>query len=318
MVTQQCSIPVFDGLVPGPLNAIILKLLYCNARWHALAKLRMQTAATIHLLEETTEQLGDQFREFVVATKEVETFETQREAEKRERDARRKEAEKEAKEVKKRAKEIEKKEKKEKEAEKKREKDAQKKAKADQKRGKGTTTKAKGRTKEASTASPANVSGISTFRVVQPAPTREGPTSIAGKSMALPEHNASASRQSQVVFPSGAVNPANHHPEPSVSWTQPTSVETLESDPNFKASPSNLDQSPSGQHDRAAIEQAENGSKKKAKRRRVHLNISTVKFHMLGHYAPDIRMFGPTDLYSTEWVSRAENFRMPGLIDNVS
>lgn len=38
-------------------------------------------------------------------------------------------------------------------------------------------------------------------------------------------------------------------------------------------------------------------------RRPKKLNISTVKFHSLGHYPPNIRSFGPTDLYSTEWVS---------------
>jgi hypothetical protein len=37
-------------------------------------------------------------------------------------------------------------------------------------------------------------------------------------------------------------------------------------------------------------------------RRVKKLNISTVKFHALGHYPKIIRHFGPTDLYSTEWV----------------
>ncbi|KAJ3530358.1 hypothetical protein NMY22_g8609 [Coprinellus aureogranulatus] len=53
----QCSIPAFDGLLEEPLNSFVITLLYLNARWHALAKLRMQTDATVALLDETTERL---------------------------------------------------------------------------------------------------------------------------------------------------------------------------------------------------------------------------------------------------------------------
>ena len=38
------------------------------------------------------------------------------------------------------------------------------------------------------------------------------------------------------------------------------------------------------------------------------LNISTIKFHTLGHYPSTIRFLGPTDLYSTEWVSLNPRF----------
>ena len=39
------------------------------------------------------------------------------------------------------------------------------------------------------------------------------------------------------------------------------------------------------------------------RRRAKRMNISTIKFHTLGHYPSTIRSLGPTDLYSTEWVS---------------
>ncbi|KAJ3538209.1 hypothetical protein NMY22_g5263 [Coprinellus aureogranulatus] len=79
----QCAIPTFCGLLPAPLDGLVLKLLYLNARWHALAKLRMQTEATILLLEEVTVQLGDQFRRFVKAVDKINTVETATEARKR-------------------------------------------------------------------------------------------------------------------------------------------------------------------------------------------------------------------------------------------
>lgn len=41
------------------------------------------------------------------------------------------------------------------------------------------------------------------------------------------------------------------------------------------------------------------------RRRAKRMNISTIKFHTLGHYPSTIRSLGPTDLYSTEWVSRS-------------
>ncbi|KAJ3543806.1 hypothetical protein NMY22_g3015 [Coprinellus aureogranulatus] len=80
---QVCSIPAFDGLLPDPLNDLVLSLLYVNGRWHALAKLRMHTEATIILLEETTAQMGDLFRLFLKETAPITTVETTAEAEKR-------------------------------------------------------------------------------------------------------------------------------------------------------------------------------------------------------------------------------------------
>ncbi|KAK0183719.1 hypothetical protein F5146DRAFT_1106407 [Armillaria mellea] len=39
----QCTIPVFDRLLPEPFNGLVLNLLYWVAEWHALAKLQMHT-----------------------------------------------------------------------------------------------------------------------------------------------------------------------------------------------------------------------------------------------------------------------------------
>ncbi|KAF5319997.1 hypothetical protein D9611_011026 [Ephemerocybe angulata] len=79
----QCAIAPFDGLLPEPVNGLILKLLYINARWHALAKLRLHSDATVFLLEDMTTQLGDSFRQFVVATSGINTVELEREVERR-------------------------------------------------------------------------------------------------------------------------------------------------------------------------------------------------------------------------------------------
>jgi hypothetical protein len=64
----QCSIPVFDGLLPEPHNAVILRLLFLCSRWHGLAKLRLHTDDTLKILSATTNSLGQQFRTFVNTT----------------------------------------------------------------------------------------------------------------------------------------------------------------------------------------------------------------------------------------------------------
>ncbi|KAJ3522680.1 hypothetical protein NMY22_g11782 [Coprinellus aureogranulatus] len=76
----QCAIPAFHGLLPEGLDALVSDLLYVNARWHALAKLRMHTEATLILLEKATSELGDRFRGFIQAVEEIETVETPAEA----------------------------------------------------------------------------------------------------------------------------------------------------------------------------------------------------------------------------------------------
>lgn len=64
----QCAIPVFEGLLPGRHNDIILTLLFRLAEWHALAKLRMATETTRSHLEKTTVQVGKELRRFCDVT----------------------------------------------------------------------------------------------------------------------------------------------------------------------------------------------------------------------------------------------------------
>ena len=61
---DQCAIPVFDGLLASPFNEIVITLLYRLAEWHALAKLRMHTEATVTCLENATKTLGSELRHF--------------------------------------------------------------------------------------------------------------------------------------------------------------------------------------------------------------------------------------------------------------
>jgi len=60
----QCTIPVFEGLLPEPHNTRVLKLLFDLAHWHGLAKLRMHMEATLELLSQATIALGNGMREF--------------------------------------------------------------------------------------------------------------------------------------------------------------------------------------------------------------------------------------------------------------
>ncbi|THH19110.1 hypothetical protein EW146_g1980 [Bondarzewia mesenterica] len=60
----QCSIPVFEGLLPSPHNEIILDLLFTLATWHAYAKLRLHTETTLGFFDTTTTSLGQLIRRF--------------------------------------------------------------------------------------------------------------------------------------------------------------------------------------------------------------------------------------------------------------
>ncbi|KAG1820998.1 uncharacterized protein BJ212DRAFT_1478103 [Suillus subaureus] len=60
----QCSIPVFDGLLPEPHNTIMLKLLFTMVHWHSLAKLRMYSDLTLDIMDLITSAVGQQFQEF--------------------------------------------------------------------------------------------------------------------------------------------------------------------------------------------------------------------------------------------------------------
>jgi len=60
----QCAIPVFEGLLPGEHNEILLDLLFELATWHALGKLRLHTETTLHFLDNSTTRLGRALRRF--------------------------------------------------------------------------------------------------------------------------------------------------------------------------------------------------------------------------------------------------------------
>ncbi|KAK0492151.1 hypothetical protein EDD18DRAFT_1311005 [Armillaria luteobubalina] len=46
-IHYQCTIPVFEGLLPEPLNTSLMTLLYQVAEWHVLAKLHMHTEQSL-------------------------------------------------------------------------------------------------------------------------------------------------------------------------------------------------------------------------------------------------------------------------------
>ena len=62
---SQCSIPVFESLLPDSAhNNIVRELLFELATWHALAKLRLHTDTTISSLEHSTRRMGAAIRRF--------------------------------------------------------------------------------------------------------------------------------------------------------------------------------------------------------------------------------------------------------------
>lgn len=64
----QCSIPVFEGLLPEPHNSNVLSVLFILAHWHALAKLRQHTDLSLAILDAVTSQLGESLRNFQATT----------------------------------------------------------------------------------------------------------------------------------------------------------------------------------------------------------------------------------------------------------
>ncbi|KAF8063262.1 hypothetical protein FPV67DRAFT_1563422 [Lyophyllum atratum] len=82
----QCSIPVFEGLIPEPHNSPILDLLFHFAHWHGLAKLRVHSDLTLEILDKETTFLGDSLRGFQTnVCGSFQTHELAREAEARRR-----------------------------------------------------------------------------------------------------------------------------------------------------------------------------------------------------------------------------------------
>ncbi|KAL1750714.1 hypothetical protein FB107DRAFT_294399 [Schizophyllum commune] len=79
---SQCALSCFDGLVEDdPFNRKLQRLLYRTAEWHATAKLRMHTDATLKLLDELTREFGALAREFEqLSAAQFATVETPKEA----------------------------------------------------------------------------------------------------------------------------------------------------------------------------------------------------------------------------------------------
>ncbi|KAF8594532.1 hypothetical protein BDV93DRAFT_393872, partial [Ceratobasidium sp. AG-I] len=83
----QCCIPVFKGLLSSTIDLELQHLLFLLARWHALAKLRQHTSATLKHLANETVKLGEKLRAFQAATNELVVYETPREFRARQRRA---------------------------------------------------------------------------------------------------------------------------------------------------------------------------------------------------------------------------------------
>ena len=62
--SDQCAIPIFNGLLPEPHNAIVLNLLFELATWHAFGKLQMHTETTLFHFRNSTTCLGRALRIF--------------------------------------------------------------------------------------------------------------------------------------------------------------------------------------------------------------------------------------------------------------
>ncbi|KAJ3526401.1 hypothetical protein NMY22_g10179 [Coprinellus aureogranulatus] len=93
VLSRQCAIPAFEGLLPPPHNNRVLKLLFIFAQWHGLAKLRMHTDHTLHILDTLTTDLGNTVRDFAEKTcASFQTKELKREYQARKRRESKKEA----------------------------------------------------------------------------------------------------------------------------------------------------------------------------------------------------------------------------------
>ncbi|KAJ3510290.1 hypothetical protein NMY22_g16016 [Coprinellus aureogranulatus] len=82
----QCALPVFEGLFPDGHDGHVQDLLFTMAHWHSLAKMRMHTDQSLHVLQLWTTVLGEEARSFIAETcAAVKTLELKREYERRKR-----------------------------------------------------------------------------------------------------------------------------------------------------------------------------------------------------------------------------------------
>lgn len=68
LISFQCAMPAFDGLLPEPHNAVILDLLFLCGTWHAYAKLRLHTDSTLASLDLVGRALCQAINKFVEVT----------------------------------------------------------------------------------------------------------------------------------------------------------------------------------------------------------------------------------------------------------
>ncbi|KAG1811133.1 uncharacterized protein BJ212DRAFT_1579186 [Suillus subaureus] len=64
----QCVMPVFEQLLPSPLNEMLLDLLFELTTWHGLAKLQLHTETTLGFLDTSTTHLGKCLQKFMSKT----------------------------------------------------------------------------------------------------------------------------------------------------------------------------------------------------------------------------------------------------------
>lgn len=60
--------PVIEGLLPAPHDAIVLDMLFALAEFHAFAKMRLHTERTLKLFEKSIKTLGEAVRKFETVT----------------------------------------------------------------------------------------------------------------------------------------------------------------------------------------------------------------------------------------------------------
>ncbi|KAJ7205777.1 hypothetical protein GGX14DRAFT_367815, partial [Mycena pura] len=90
----QCILPVLDGLFPE-MEKILLDVCFDLAAFHAMAKLRLHTTATVAAFRVVTTNMCTTVRKFARDSQNIKTFETPREQERR-KEAAKKLAEKNA------------------------------------------------------------------------------------------------------------------------------------------------------------------------------------------------------------------------------
>jgi hypothetical protein len=75
----QCILPALDGLLPEDLNSVILDLVFVMGCWHAYAKLRLHTEATLESFDQVTADLGILLRQVALRCNDYRTTELPRE-----------------------------------------------------------------------------------------------------------------------------------------------------------------------------------------------------------------------------------------------